>query len=227
MIENPSKIAVIFDMDGVICDTNPYHSIAWKEYLLSLGVESTEQEFIENMYGKSNSHILKYFLKREVVGEEFDRMEYEKELLFRQIYEAHVTPIAGLLEFIDDLKKHGVQTGIATSAPVENLDLILSKVPLRDKMGSLLASHHVKHHKPNPEVYLKSAENLGVLPANCVVFEDSYSGVSAGINAGMKVVGVLSTYKPEELPPCDAYITDYQGINFEFIKKLFTNSLIH
>jgi beta-phosphoglucomutase len=220
MIENPTKIAVIFDMDGVICDTNPYHSIAWKEYLRRFGVEATEQEFIENMYGKSNSHILRHFLKREVVGEEFAKMEFEKELLFRQTYEPHIIPIAGLLEFIDDLKKNGVQTGIATSAPVENMDLILSKVPLRDKMGSLLASHHVTKHKPNPEVYLKSAENLGVSPSNCVVFEDSYSGVSAGINAGMKVVGVLSTYKPEELPPCNAYITDYQGVSFDFIYNL-------
>ncbi len=220
MIENTDKIAVIFDMDGVICDTNPYHSIAWKEYLLRFGVEATEQEFIENMYGKSNSHILKHFLKREIIGEEFERMEFEKELLFRQIYEAHATPIAGLLTFIDDLKFNEVMTGIATSAPVENMDLILSKVPLRDKMGSLLASHNVTKHKPNPEVYLKSAENLGVHPSSCVVFEDSFSGVSAGINAGMKVVGVLSTYKPDELPPCDAYIADYQTINFKFIKNL-------
>jgi beta-phosphoglucomutase len=220
MSEKTNKIAVIFDMDGVICDTNPYHSIAWKEYLLRFGISATEQEFIENMYGKSNSHILRHFLKREVVGEEFAKMEFEKELLFRQIYESHVTPITGLLEFIDDLKKYGVQTGIATSAPVENMDLILSKLPLRDKMGSLLASHNVKHHKPNPEVYLKSAENLGIHPANCIVFEDSYSGVSAGINAGMKVVGVLSTYKPEELPPCDAYITDYQEVSFDFISNL-------
>ncbi|MCU0324933.1 MAG: HAD family phosphatase [Spirosomaceae bacterium] len=219
---NHSNIAVIFDMDGVICDTNPYHSLAWKAFLDKHGISTTEEEFIAHMYGKSNSYILKHFLGREVVGQEFEQMEFEKELMFRQIYDEHVKPINGLLEFIDELKANGVKTGIATSAPVENMDLILSKLPLREKMGSLLASHHVSHHKPNPEVYLKSAENLGVNPTDCVVFEDSFSGVTAAINAKMKVVGVLSTYKPEELPPCNAYISDYQDINFDKILTLLS-----
>lgn len=212
--------AVIFDMDGVICDTNPYHSLAWKAFLEKFGISATEEEFIAHMYGKSNSYILKHFLQREVVGEEFAKMEFEKEALFREIYEPHVVPINGLLEWIDELKSNGIKTGIATSAPVENMDLILSKLPLRDKMQSLLASHNVVHHKPNPEVYLKSAANLGIDPTRCVVFEDSHSGVSAGKAAGAKVVGVLSTYKKEELPVCDSYIVDYKDINFNTIASL-------
>ncbi len=221
-----APIAVIFDMDGVICDTNPYHSIAWKAYLESFGVASSEEEFIAHMYGKSNSYILKHFLKREIVGEEFDKMEFDKEALFRKIYEPHVKPIAGLLAFIEDLKANGVKTGIATSAPYLNMELILSKLslrgkPLRDKMESLLASENVSMHKPNPEVYLKSASNLNISPERCVVFEDSFSGVTAGKAAGAKVVGVLSTYKKEELPICDSYILDYQELTFQKIIDLF------
>lgn len=212
--------AVIFDMDGVICHTNPYHALAWRAFLEKRKVNASEEEFIEHMYGKSNSYILKHFLGREIVGEEFVLMEEEKEGLFREIYEPHVAPIAGILEFMDDLKSQNYQIGVATSAPVENLELILSKLPLREKMGSLLASHHVSQHKPHPEVYLKSAANLGVEPSRCVVFEDSVSGVSAGKNAGMKVIGVLSTYKIEELPPCDAHIIDYQSITSMDIRNL-------
>ena len=208
-------------MDGVICDTNPYHSLAWKAFLDKLGIASSEEEFIAHMYGKSNSYILKHFLKREVVGKEFARMEFEKEAMFREIYDVHVKPIPGLLEFIDDLKANGVRTGIATSAPYLNMELILSKLPLRDKMQSLLASEDVTAHKPNPEVYLKSALNLDILPEKCVVFEDSFSGVTAGKAAGAKVVGVLSTYKVEELPVCDDYIVDYQGLTYDKIKALF------
>lgn len=215
-----NEVAVIFDMDGVICDTNPYHSLAWKAFLDKYNIASSEVEFIAHMYGKSNSYILKHFFKREITGEEFDRMEFEKEALFREIYDAHVTPIAGLLAFIEDLKRNGVKTGIATSAPYLNMELILSKLPLREQMESLLASEDVSSHKPSPEVYLKSAQNLGVPPERCVVFEDSFSGVAAGKAAGAKVVGVLSTYKKEELPVCDAYIVDYQGISFQSIKTL-------
>lgn len=216
-----TSFAVIFDMDGVICDTNPYHSLAWKAFLDKLGVASSEEEFIAHMYGKSNSYILKHFLQRPVEGEEFAQKEFEKEALFREIYEAHVKPISGLLEFIEDLKANGVKTGIATSAPYLNMELILSKLPLRDKMQSLLASEDVSTHKPNPEVYLKSALNLDISPERCVVFEDSFSGVTAGKAAGAKVVGVLSTYKKEELPPCDSYIVDYQGLTYQKIKDLF------
>ena len=216
-----TSFAVIFDMDGVICDTNPYHSLAWKAYLDKHGIASSDEEFIAHMYGKSNSYILKHFFKREIVGEEFDRMEFEKEALFRGIYEEHVKPILGLVEFIDDLKAYGVRTGIATSAPYLNMEMILGKLPLRNKMQSLLASEDVSKHKPNPEVYLKSALNLDISPERCVVFEDSFSGVTAGKAAGAKVVGVLSTYKKEELPICDNYIVDYQGLTYQKIKELF------
>lgn len=207
-------------MDGVICDTNPHHSLAWKAFLKKFEIDATEEEFIAHMYGKSNSYILKYFLKRDVIGEEFASMEFEKEALFRQLYEPEVVPIDGLLAFIDDLKANGVKTGIATSAPVENLELILSKLPLADKMQSLLSSADVIHHKPNPEVYLKSAANLGIQPENCVIFEDSHAGVSAGKAAGAKVVGVLSTYKIEELPVCNHYIKDYKDMTYQRVKAL-------
>ncbi|RFS15707.1 HAD family phosphatase [Emticicia sp. C21] len=216
-----TPFAVIFDMDGVICDTNPHHSLAWKAFLKKFEIDATEDEFIAHMYGKSNSYILKYFLKRDVIGDEFIAMEFEKEALFRELYEPEVIPIAGLMEFIADLKANGVKTGIATSAPVENLRLILSKLPLVSQMESLLSSSDVIHHKPNPEVYLKSAANLGVLPENCVIFEDSHAGVSAGKAAGAKVIGVLSTYKKEELPVCNDYVVNYKEMSYQKIKSLF------
>ena len=208
-------------MDGVICDTNPHHSLAWKAFLKKFEIDATEDEFIAHMYGKSNSYILKYFLKRDVIGDEFIAMEFEKESLFRELYEPEEIPIAGLLEFIADLKANGVKTGIATSAPVENLELILSKLPLAAQMESLLSSSDVIHHKPNPEVYLKSAANLDVLPENCVIFVDSYAGVSAGKAAGAKVIGVLSTYKKEELPVCNDYVVNYKDMSYQKIKTLF------
>lgn len=122
-----------------------------------------------------------------------------------------------------DLKNNGVRIGVATSAPRANLDLILSKVPVRTHFGSILASEDVKRHKPDPEVYLSSAINLGVKPEQCLVFEDSFSGVSAALNAGMRVVGVLSTHTKEELPPCNLYIENYNGLSYEKIMELFVS----
>jgi len=215
------EIAVIFDMDGVICHTNPYHSMAFREFFSGRNLAPTDEEFATHMFGKSNSYILSHFFNRPVSGEELLQLEEEKESLFRKIYEPHIDPIAGIVPFITDLYDQGVKLGVATSAPKANLDLILSKVPIAEKMGSILASEDVKKHKPDPEVYLKSAANLGIAPSNCVVFEDSFSGVSAALNAGMRVVGVLSSHTESELPPCNMYITNYLELSYEKIKTLF------
>ncbi len=215
--------AVIFDMDGVICDTNPYHEEAFKAFFKSKGMDPREEEYLDHMFGKNNAYIMSHFFGREVEGEELKQLEDEKESLFREIYKDQLKPIDGYTKFLNALKTAGVLTAVGTSAPKANMDLIASALGLFDKMDSMLASEDVQQHKPDPEIYLKTAKRLGVEPEDCVVFEDSYSGVSAGLNAGMRVVAVLSTHTKEELPPCDLYIKDFTSLNLE---KL-TNILKH
>lgn len=215
-----NQTAVIFDMDGVICHTNPFHSLAFQTFFAKRNLYPTEEEFAQHMYGKSNSYILKHFLGREIVGQEFLDLEFEKESLFREIYAENIETIVNYLPFLSALKTAGFKTGVATSAPRANLDLIMGHLGFEKDMESILASENVSHHKPHPEVYLTSAENLGVSTDHCVVFEDSFSGVTAGLNAGMKVVGVLSSHKKEELPPCSAYINDYTEIDVETVLRI-------
>ncbi|HLW19310.1 MAG TPA: HAD family phosphatase [Cyclobacteriaceae bacterium] len=212
--------AVIFDMDGVICHTNPYHTKAYQKFLAKRGIHPSEEDFVQHMYGKNNRYILSHFLEREIIGQEFLDLENEKEELFREIYAQEIVPIDGFLPFLENLKSSGFKTGVATSAPRSNLELIMDSLGFKSKMESILASEDVKEHKPDPEVYLKSAKNLSIAPENCIVFEDSFSGVSAALNAGMKVVGVLSSHTPEELPPCDLYIKDYTDLNVAQIENL-------
>ena len=219
---NNKNQAVIFDMDGVICHTNPYHTKAYQKFLAKRGLHPTEEDFVQHMYGKNNRYILTHFLGREIGEEEFIALENEKEELFREIYAEEIVPIDGYLEFLDDLKAAGFKTGVATSAPASNLHLIMGALGFESKMESMLASEDVSKHKPDPEVYLKSAAKLHVPVANCVVFEDSYSGVSAAINAGMKVVGVLSSHTKEELPPCQFYIADYKNLKAKHIDEILS-----
>ncbi|GEO22717.1 HAD family hydrolase [Cyclobacterium qasimii] len=212
--------AVIFDMDGVICHTNPFHSEAFRVFFGKRGLNPTEEEFEKHMYGKSNKYIFNHFLGREISGEEFTNLENEKEGLFREIYADQIVTLPVFLPFLQDLKNEGFRTGVATSAPRANLDLIMGALKFAPKMESILASENVKNHKPDPEVYLTSAKLLDVNPANCLVFEDSFSGVSAAINAGMRVVGVLSSHTKEDLPPCQLYINDYSEIDIQTVEKL-------
>lgn len=213
--------AVIFDMDGVICHTNPFHSQAFKIFFEKRSLFPTEDEFMLHMYGKNNGYILSHFLGRKIEGQELVELEFEKESLFREIYQHHVDPIPGFLEFFHGLRKEGIKTGVATSAPFANMELIAGRLDLFPHLESALASEHVTKHKPDPEVYLKSALNLNVDPVNCIVFEDSFSGASAGLNAGMKVVGVLSSHRKDELPECHHYIEDYRNLSLEQVLSLF------
>ncbi|WP_269234449.1 HAD family hydrolase [Flavobacterium flavigenum] len=219
-----SQQCVIFDMDGVICHTNPHHVVAFEAFFDKYQIPYTQEEFEEHMYGKHNGYIMTHFFKRSVAGEELAKLEFEKEAMFREIYKDKVETIPHYLKFLKELKSHGFKTAVATSAPRANLDLIITALQIKDKMDSMLSSEDVKHHKPDPEVYLKSAALVDVSPADCVVFEDSFSGASAAINAGMKVVGVLSTHTKEQLPPCDFYINDYSEINVDKVLELLNSN---
>ncbi|MEN2283619.1 HAD family phosphatase [Algoriphagus sp. SE2] len=215
--------AVIFDMDGVICHTNPFHSVAFKEFFAKRNIYPSEEEFEAHMYGKSNSYIMSHFFGRKIEGVELLELEEEKEGLFREIYKNHVEPIHGFLDFFHALKKDSFQTGVATSAPLANLELIANMLNLFPYFGSVLASEHVKKHKPDPEVYLSSAANLQIDPVNCLVFEDSFSGITAGLEAGMKVVAVLSSHSKEELPESHFYIKDYSEISPAIVNEILNN----
>ncbi|WP_026950883.1 HAD family hydrolase [Algoriphagus mannitolivorans] len=205
--------AVIFDMDGVICHTNPFHSKAFKIFFEKRNLFPTEEDFAAHMYGKNNGYILSHFLGRKIEGEELLMLEDEKESLFREIYKPNVEPISGFMDFFKGIRSIGLKTGVATSAPFANLELIAGHLDLFPHLESALASEHVQKHKPDPEVYLKTAKNLSFDPSDCLVFEDSFSGVMAAKNAGMKVVGVLSTHDKKDLPPCEAYISSYFEIS--------------
>lgn len=215
-----NNYAVLFDMDGVICHTNPFHIKAFEVFFEKHQISYTKEDFEDHIYGKHNSHIMTYFFKRPIHGDEFIELENEKESLFREIYSSEIETIPGYLSFLDELKANNIKTAVATSAPLANMDLIIDKLQIRSKMDSLLGSENVALHKPHPEVYLRSAANVDVNPSNALVFEDSFSGVTAGLNAGMKVVAVLSSHTKEQLPPCAYYINDYTEISVDKVLEL-------
>lgn len=218
--DNFEDYAILFDMDGVICHTNPYHEIAFEVFFDKHKIQYSKQEFEKHMYGKHNSHIMTHFFKRPIYGAELTELEDEKESIFREIYKDKVTPITGFIDFLDLLKASHFNTAVATAAPIANMNLIVDELRIRSKMNTLLGSENVTLHKPHPEVYTKAANNISIRPENAIVFEDSFSGVTAGLNAGMKVIGVLSTHTKKQLPPCSYYIHDYTEIDLNIINKV-------
>ncbi len=182
--------AYLFDMDGVLADTNPQHKIAFKQFLATKNIDCTDAFFDEHISGNSNERVVKKILGDDVSLETIRLWANEKEALFRDIYAAFMQPLQGVISFLDALKKANKKLAVCTSAPIENLDFLLDGLRIRNYFDVALCEQDVTLHKPNPQVYLKALEMLSIEPQHAVVFEDSSKGAAAGVAAGCAVVVV-------------------------------------
>jgi beta-phosphoglucomutase len=204
--------AVIFDMDGVIADTNPYHRKAWEKFAEKYGLSITDADLKNNIYGRTNEVIFKFLFNKELPMEEVNKLSEEKETIFRSIYKDNVKPVKGLHKFLKKLKERNLKTAVATSAPKENVDFVLSELNIKSYFDVVMEPSKVKKSKPEPEIYLKAAELLSVNPVNCLVFEDSIPGISAALSAGMNVIGLMTTFSKDELN-CNEVINDFDELD--------------
>jgi beta-phosphoglucomutase family hydrolase len=216
-----NKIAAIFDMDGVIVDSNPHHKISLDQFFEKYGLSVTEEELHEKLYGRRNQEWIPLIFNKALTEEEIEAYAYEKEALFREIYQYDIVALAGLENFLKLLQEADIPCAVGTSAPVENADFVLEKTGLGKYFKAVLHSKHVSIGKPHPDIYLKAAETLGFAPENCVVFEDSLPGVEAGLRAGTKVVGVATTHSAQELNSTHLVINDFNELNPDSLYKLF------
>lgn len=216
-----NPIAVIFDMDGVIIDNNPYHKKAWNVFCIKHALEINAGDLIQNVWGRTNEDILNFVFQRTLSQEETLKYAAEKESLYRELYKNFVKPATGLIHFLEELKTNSIHLGIATSALQDNLDFILEHIPIRHYFSAMIDGSQISNGKPDPEVYLKAAEKLGVSPANCIAVEDSFSGIRSALIAGMKVIGVTTTHSKEELSNTHIIVNDFTHISYNDIVKLF------
>lgn len=214
-------VAFIFDMDGVIIDSNPAHKIALKQFCQKYGQDLSEDQLREKIYGRTNKDwITNVFGKLD--DKKLRAYAEEKEALFRQIYEKDIHALNGLINFLESMDRLGIPRAIATSAPRANVDFTLNHTGIEKYFPVILDESFVSKGKPDPEIYIKTVAALNQEPENCVVFEDSLSGVKAGKLAGCKVVGVATTHTTEELSETDLVITDFSEIDPKtLISKLF------
>jgi beta-phosphoglucomutase len=205
-------MAMALDMDGVIVDSNPLHVAAWMQYNRSFGIDAGAA-LAERMYGRRNDEIVRDFFGPRLSVEEAAAHGAAKEELYRKMLEPRLTEsfVPGVREF---LRRHaGQPVGLATNAEPANVDFILDRGGLRVYFRVVVDGHQVEHPKPHPEIYLRTAELLSVPPRNCIVFEDSFSGVAAARAAGARIVGVRTTHR--ELPGADLEIDDFRGPRLE------------
>ena len=213
------NFAVLFDMDGVLVDTNPYHKLAIQQFCVKYGFTLSDEELNQKVYGRTNTDWITNLFGT-LTPAELAAYADEKEALFRKIYMPHVSPVDGLIQFLESLESNNIPRAISTSAPRANVDFILEHIPIGKYFTTILDERMVTKGKPNPEIYIKTAQALNMPNNQCIVIEDSISGVTAGRDSGSKVIGVTTTHTKAELSFTDYCIADFNELTIDILKML-------
>ncbi len=212
--------ACIFDLDGVIVDTAKYHYLAWKRLANELGFDFSENDN-EQLKGVSRMTSLDILLgigNLTFSHEEKLKLSDKKNQWYVE-YILKMTPdeiLPGVVDFINSLRDNNIKTALASAS--KNAMTILKQIDMENYFDIIIDGTKVTKAKPNPEVFLKSALELGVESKYCIVFEDAVAGIQAAINAEMHNVGVGT---PTVLTKANYVISSFEGLNIETLKLNF------
>lgn len=206
------QFAFIFDMDGTLVDNMHAHTEAWGKLLAENGIEMNAHDFLVKTAGQTNREIMpKVF--GEISEERISELALRKELLYRELFLPDRKPIEGLIDFLEKAKELGIKMAVSTAAGVANMEFILDGLDLRKYFQTVTTAADVKRGKPDPEIFLKSAEKLGIEPKNCLVFEDAFGGFQAAYAAGMRSVGLTTVNSFEDILKQESVVTAYKDFS--------------
>lgn len=213
--------AALFDLDGVVFDTEPQYTIFWGSQCRLYHPEhpGLEHEIkgstLQQIYDKWWSGELEK--ERPIVTQKLNDFEAQMDYDY----------IAGFETFVRDLRKNGMKTAVVTSSNMPKMESVFRARPeFKSLFDAILTSEDFAESKPSPDCYLKGAERFGVSPDECVVLEDSINGLKSGRAAGMFVVGLTTTNTKENIQLLsNIQIPDYQDIDYKKLKRLWQDIL--
>jgi beta-phosphoglucomutase family hydrolase len=215
-----SRQAVIWDMDGVIADTGIYHCRSWQHAFKKQGKSFTEEDF-QHVFGRRNDTIIRKIMGQEMTQAEIDAIANDKEVFFRDSVKSNVRPFPGVIDLLKTLKTNGISAAIASSAPLENIRLILEEAGVADYFQAVVFGREVSEGKPSPQVYLKAAQKLGAEPACCIVIEDAVAGVEGARRAGMSCIAVTNTHPANGLDQADLVVNSLEKVGLPELERLY------
>jgi beta-phosphoglucomutase len=191
--------AVLFDMDGVIVDSEPLHVAAFQATLKRYGHDLSEEQYKQHFAGKTDEAGFKQYF--DFIGEtvELPVIMNKKATAYLELAADQLVPYPGVVEFIKSLAEQGTPLALVTGSLKAEAEVTLEAFGLTELFKAVIAAEDILQSKPNPEGYLKGAKALGFNPADCIVIEDAPSGVAAANAAGMHCLAVTTTHTKEEL----------------------------
>lgn len=209
--------AVIFDMDGVLSQTQKLHAEAQSQILEEeTGKEMRPEEITEKYAGKEPGT---FFRKKTEAERPMELYSKKRERLHQLVEEEGVEPVPGALQLVEGLEDEFV-LGIASGSQPEFIEKVLDSLGLKKKFRSFTSATEVENGKPSPDVFLEEAERLGVRPENCLVIEDGSAGMRGANSAGMVSVGLS-----EEECPADASVSSLKNLNAERLGKIYSENI--
>lgn len=204
------RAAVIWDMDGVIVDSERFHYEAWRWLAEQRGTDLTREEFLDT-FGMANPEVVVHLFGA-VAEPEAREIASSKEVEFRRRLSGRVGALPGAAGLIRALHGEGHAQAVASSAPMENIEVILDELGLDGCFQALASGDDVSRGKPDPEIFTLAATRLGAAPVDCIVIEDAVVGVRAAIRAGMRVFAVATTRLRDELEHADRVVDSLEEL---------------
>ncbi|MEB3230630.1 MAG: HAD family phosphatase [Leptolyngbyaceae bacterium] len=190
--------AILFDLDGTLTNTDALHFQIWREFLLEYGLEVDREFYDRHFSGRLNQDILVDILPQLSMAEAI-ALGVRKEAEFRHRAIEALVPLPGVLDVLDWLESRNLKKAVVTNAPRQNALFMLQVLKVDHRFPLVIIGEELEFAKPHPLPYLTALEILGVAPNRAIVFEDSPTGITAGVKAGVFTVGVASTQAPEAL----------------------------
>jgi len=212
---------IIWDLDGVIVDSAPFHFETWREFAAARGRVYTEEDFRQT-FGMRNQDILLYIFGEKLERGVLETWSHEKEERFRSLIRGSVEPLPGVLTLVRALDTAGYQQAIASSTPLKNIHLILKGLAILDFFDVIISGEDVVRGKPDSEVFLKVAKAMSLDPERCLVIEDAAVGIEGAKRAGMKSIGVTNTLPGERLSSPDLVVGSLEEVDPKIIAQFFT-----
>lgn len=203
--------AVIFDMDGVIVDSEPYHERAFHEVVRDIGYERRFNMRFSDYVGLSDHVMWVEFVRRHKPPQTVEELLALKRGKIIQAMRDEQPIFEGLPELLEKLATRCL-LGLASGSQHPVIEAVLGIKNLGRFFSAVVSSSDVPHGKPAPDIFLRTAELLGIPPCDCWVIEDSKPGVDAALNAGMRVIAITNTLPPEQLTAATHVVGDYAGI---------------
>ncbi len=197
--------ALLFDLDGTLAETDSLHLLTWVDALEPFGVEVDEEFYRDRISGRSTAEIVRELLP-DLTDEQGRSIGDAKEASFRE-RTSELEPLPGLVDFVERGRERGMQIALVTNAPEENVEAILLALKLRKFFDTVVLADEVEAVKPDPAPYIAALKKTGVPADRALAFEDSVSGISSSVAAGIPTVGIASSQDPKKLLGAGAFTT--------------------